>query len=143
MALWRLLGQLKVLMEKQVPDDSTPGITSQELIRIVLTVAYAAVNQGIRKVLRSYLNLTFRSVQVPWDIDHYSEHVKRFNAKSQEQLEEKLEEISKFYELPENLGLVEEPHVGVDLHGRIVFWSLPEILSKSRVVRVYCSRNIL
>ena len=63
---------------------------------------------------------------VPFDIEHYSEHIKNSRLKHNDQVAKELGRLSKFYK-HEKGGVHQEPMV-------ILLWYLPEVLSTARLV---------
>jgi len=113
-------------------------VSSSEFRRVALTVAYAIVNYC------KYF--TFSSMQFPdsdlviakvnWDVERFKDQTKiiRQGEGVEDRAREELARIGKYFELPETEKHHEEPQTILDVHGRILVWSLPGILSTQRVV---------
>jgi hypothetical protein len=73
---------------------------------------------------------------VQWDVERFADHIKFFKQGEgvQERVKEELARVGKYIQLPETERHCDEPQTIVDIHGRILVWSLPGILSAKRVV---------
>jgi hypothetical protein len=106
----------------------------EEFLRVALTVAYAVVNSSTPFSLPTMYpsDPQLVAAQVQWDV----EHIKFFKQGEgvEERVKEELVRVGKYIQLPETERHCDEPQTIVDVHGRILVWSLPGILSAKRVV---------
>jgi hypothetical protein len=76
------------------------------------------------------------AAKVNWDVERFKDQAKTFRQGEgvEDRAKEELARIGKYFELPETEKHHEEPQTILDVHGRILVWSLPGILSAKRVV---------
>jgi hypothetical protein len=109
-------------------------VSKEEIERIVLTVAFAVMNSGELGLCSFNRSSLCFVVTVNWDVDRFTSKVNAGIFVDNERLDNELVWLRKYFELP-RLGRSDEPATIVDLHGRILVWYLPDILSIQRVVR--------
>jgi hypothetical protein len=110
----------------------------EEFLRVALTVAYAVVNSSTPFTLPTMYpsDPQLVAAQLQWDVERFADHIKFFKQGKgvQERVKEELERVGKYIQLPETERHCDEPQTMVDVHGRILVWSLPGILCAKRVV---------
>lgn len=99
--------------------------------RIVLIVAAALLNPSTSVASGNpgpipYSTLVF-AVRVPWDADRFAEKVK-ITVEQRGETSASNASLEKYFINPK-LGTLREPAIIVDLHGHIMLWLLPGILS--------------
>jgi hypothetical protein len=77
----------------------------------------------------------FHADRTPWDVERLAEKGKGTVFLSSKALASELERLQKWFP-PVEFGCIDDPATFVDMHGRIMAWGLPEILSAGRVVRL-------
>ncbi|OJA15212.1 hypothetical protein AZE42_13751 [Rhizopogon vesiculosus] len=98
--------------DSQSSGGSSP-VKEDEIDRAAVIIAYAIANPYC----------------VPWDVDRYAKKVK--SPSSQKGVTE-WERLAKVFEMTK-LGRISEPATIVDIHGKILVWYLPNIMSPWRV----------
>lgn len=70
---------------------------------------------------------------VPWDVTSRATRVKRTRVRDDGLIAESDTALDKFFESCK-FGLIDKPAVILDIHGVILAWYLPDIISQSRIV---------
>ena len=78
------------------------------------------------------MHLTIFIVHTEWDVTRYAEHTKIVKVNLDGDILESVK-MAKYFTQAQ-FGNIELPATILDLHGRILAWYLPDILSKKRVV---------
>ena len=78
------------------------------------------------------MHLTIFIVRTEWDVTRYAEHTKIVKVNPDGDIPESVK-MAKYFTQAQ-FGNIELPATILDLHGHILAWHLPDILSKKRVV---------
>jgi hypothetical protein len=137
--IWAELDSLRKSLDvEEVEATAEQEVSASEFRRVALTVAYAIVNYCKYFVFSMMQPSDSELVvaKVNWDVERFKDHVKiiRQGEGVEDRAREELARIGKYFELPETDKHHEEPQTILDVHGRILVWSLPGILSTRRVV---------
>jgi hypothetical protein len=107
--------------------------------RILITIVVALLNPSdhFSCILSTFFTyqISFVPVRIKWDADRYAESIKQ-NIELHGETSASNASLEKFFPNPE-LGIIREPAVILDRHGRILIWVLPRILSGRLVCVVF------
>ena len=118
-------------------DGGAQEITEPEIKLCALTIVHAFLNPCESSDLIITTQVIKTSiVNVEWDFDRYSDSAKPSCTRTKE-ADSSFKVSADTCHVPLSLGEITEPATLVDVHGRILVWYLPGILTDRRVVSLF------
>ena len=96
-------------------------ISSNEVRLAALVIAHAILNPCRSNISSSFLSKVISTDITEWDADRYIEKEHKNQAD---------------YFPPANFGYIDAPASILDLHGKVLIWYLPNIMTHTRVVSI-------